>query len=88
MLAGSPGAIAAWRDTFELLAGVMKRVAMEPDARVAAPVVGGEPPRPADAPRPPPPSRRHHTPLYPWVPRAAPRSERKPASGRDTLPSL
>ncbi len=30
VLAGSPGAIAAWRDTYELLAGVMKRAASDP----------------------------------------------------------
>ena len=32
VLVGSPGAITAWRETFDLLAGVMKRAAVDPHA--------------------------------------------------------
>ncbi len=38
VLAGSPGAIAAWRETYELLSGVMKRAMAEP--RLAVPGLG------------------------------------------------
>ncbi len=63
VLAGSPGAIAAWRETYELLAGVMKRAAFEPHA--LGPAMG-------------PARRQSRTQPYAWTPGASPRSERTP----------
>jgi hemoglobin-like flavoprotein len=37
VLAGSPGAIAAWRETYDLLAGVMKRAAADADGPTSRP---------------------------------------------------
>jgi len=76
VLAGSPNAVAAWRETYELLAGVMKRVAADPDA--ARPPGPRRPPSFGRAPR----SERTPPRSY----RVPPVSERSP-QGRSTLPS-
>jgi hemoglobin-like flavoprotein len=71
VLVGSPGAITAWRETFDLLSSVMKRAAIDPHA----------------LPPPPPPRRPVRTRPYSYPPRApshldwpAPSSERTPDS--------
>ena len=77
VLAGSPPAIDAWHETFELLAAVMKRAASEPDPP-SPPSRRAHTPTPPYVwgPRPPAPSSPRHPPV----------SERTPV--RDTLPSL
>ena len=86
VLSASPASVHAWRETFELLTGVMKRAATDPNA----------------FPAPPPPRRTEPTQPYAWytphTPHAPPGSERSPLSSqgprssrtqeRDTLPSL
>jgi hypothetical protein len=72
VLPGSPGAIAAWRETFDLLAGVMKRAAAE--ARLPALQVV--------------PRRQAHTDPYGWSVHPPPRSERSERIGpRSRRPS-
>jgi hypothetical protein len=54
-----PAAVEAWRETFELLAGVMKRVAADPRSwPVALPGASKTPPYVWSPPTPPPPSRK------------------------------
>jgi hypothetical protein len=83
VLSASPGAIGAWRDTFELLAGVMKRASTDRSA----------------VPPPPPPRRASPTQPYAWrMPPGldppppgldpTPRFSGEHAGERDTLPSL
>jgi nitric oxide dioxygenase len=72
VLAGSLGAIGAWRDTYELLAGVMKRAAIDPHALPPPP-----PPRPSTATDPYPYSLR--------TPSRPPRRDSIPPR-RDSIP--
>ena len=93
VLAGSSSAVDAWRETFELLAGVMKRAASEP----ALPAPPSRRPHTPTPPyiwgvRPPPLSER--TPRHVGGDAPIPRSHRLPPVSehtpvtRDTLPSL
>lgn len=92
VLAGSPGAIAAWRDTFELLAGVMKRAAADPDPPAPSRRGHHPTPPPAWAPRSAPRSER--MPRSHRLPRVTKGAEppyqpvSDPPGPRDTLPSL
>lgn len=80
VLSASPASVNAWHETFELLAGVMKRAATDPNA----------------FPPPPPPRRAEPTQPYAWLTppgsERAPLSNQGPRSSRaqerDTLPSL